>query len=219
MKIASQIISWVFLPLFMPIYGLLITLYVQSMEASIFQEENMYWLPPQAKWIILALYFIFVVVVPGVSLLIMRRKKQITTIEMDDKNERFVPMVITAIYCAFLGIFLQIKAPNNVFPSAIYSLPWGGFIAILLAGLINRKEKISLHAMGGGMLFGYLVAYYMKQQEFFLLPIVASALIAGIIMAARMYLGKHTLFQSISGFFLGFFCVFLMVTFYPFGKF
>lgn len=218
MKFLAHIISWVFLPLFMPIYGLCITLFVPSSQASIFQEENMYWLRIEAKWVVLALYFIFVVFVPGLSLLIMRRRQQITTIEMDDKNERFVPMIITAAYCAFLGILLQIKAPNNVFPSAIYSLPWGGFVAILLAGLINRSEKISLHAMGGGMLFGYLVAYYFKQHVFFLFPIVASALVAGLIMAARMYLGKHTLKQSISGFFLGFVCVALAISLFPTGK-
>ena len=78
MKIAAQTISWVFLPLFMPIYGLLIAMYIPSLEESFFQEETMYWLAPFQKVLILSMYFVFSVLVPGISLLIMRNRNQIS---------------------------------------------------------------------------------------------------------------------------------------------
>jgi membrane-associated phospholipid phosphatase len=215
MKIAAQTISWVFLPLFMPIYGLLIAMYIPSLEESFFQEETMYWLAPFQKVLILSMYFVFSVLVPGISLLIMRNRNQISTIEMDDKSERKIPIVITAIYCAFLGIILLVRAPNGVLPDAIYALPWGGFVSIVLAGFITKYDKISLHALGAGMLFGFLIAYYQTQLEFSIWPIIASAVISGLVMSSRMYLQKHNLFQSISGFLLGGFVMFLIISIFP----
>jgi membrane-associated phospholipid phosphatase len=215
MKIAAQTISWVFLPLFMPIYGLLIAMYIPSLEESFFQEETMYWLAPFQKVLILSMYFVFSVLVPGISLLIMRNRNQISTIEMDDKSERKIPIVITAIYCAFLGIILLVRAPNGVLPDAIYALPWGGFVSIVLAGFITKYDKISLHALGAGMLFGFLIAYYQTQLEFSIWPIIASAVISGLVMSSRMYLQKHNLFQSISGFLLGGIVMFLIIFIFP----
>jgi membrane-associated phospholipid phosphatase len=215
MKIAAQTISWVFLPLFMPIYGLLIAMYIPSLEESFFQEETMYWLAPFQKVLILSMYFVFSVLVPGISLLIMRNRNQISTIEMDDKSERKIPIVITAIYCAFLGIILLVRAPNGVLPDAIYALPWGGFVSIVLAGFITKYDKISLHALGTGMLFGFLIAYYQTQFEFSIWPIIASAVVSGLVMSSRMYLQKHNLFQSISGFLLGGIVMFLIIFIFP----
>ena len=215
MKIAAQTISWVFLPLFMPIYGLLIAMYIPSLEESFFQEETMYWLAPFQKVLILSMYFVFSVLVPGISLLIMRNRNQISTIEMDDKSERKIPIVITAIYCAFLGIILLVRAPNGVLPDAIYALPWGGFVSIVLAGFITKYDKISLHALGAGMLFGFLVAYYQTQFEFSIWPIITSAVVSGLVMSSRMYLQKHNLFQSISGFLLGGIVMFLIIFIFP----
>jgi membrane-associated phospholipid phosphatase len=215
MKFFAQFISWVFLPLFMPIYGLLIAMYVPSFEASFFQEETIFWMGSVQKILILSMYMLFSVVVPGLSLLVMYRRKNITTIEMDDKNERSIPIIITAIYCAFLGTLLLMKAPDSILPNAIYALPWGGFIAIVIAGIINRKEKISLHALGAGMLLGFLVSYYKTQVEFEMYPIYLAVLVGGFVLSSRMYLGKHTLRQSISGYGLGFIVVYLMVTYFP----
>jgi membrane-associated phospholipid phosphatase len=100
-------------------------------------------------------------------------------------------------------------------PEVIFSLPWAGVLASAIAGLINRYEKISLHAMGAGMLFGFIVAYYKTQVIFDVDLIIGVAILGGLIMSARMYLGKHTLRQSIMGYLLGFFTVFLMLTYFP----
>lgn len=215
MRILAKSISWIFLPLFMPIYGLLITMYIPSFEAGFFQEETIYWMFPLEKLLILGMYTLFSVIVPGLSLLIMLKRNSISNIEIDNKDERSVPIIITAVYCAFLGTLLLMKAPNSVLPNALYALPWGGFIAIVLAGIINRYEKISLHGLGAGMLFGFLFSYYKTQVEFSLIPIYAVILAGGLILASRIYLGKHTLRQTILGYGLGFIIVYLVVTFFP----
>lgn len=215
MEFLAKSISWIFLPLFMPIYGLLITMYIPSFEAGFFQEETIFWMTPLQKKLILGMYTIFSVIVPGLSLLIMLRRNTISNIEIDKREERSVPIVITGVYCAFLGTLLLMKAPNSILPNALYALPWGGFVAIVLAGIINRYEKISLHGLGAGMLFGYLFAYYKTQVEFNVMPIYLTVLVGGLILASRIYLGKHTLRQALMGYGLGFLVVYLIVTYFP----
>ena len=57
MQLLSKTVSWIFLPLFMPIYGLLLTLYIPSQEASI-SNTSLFDLPDGLKTQIL---FLFVV--------------------------------------------------------------------------------------------------------------------------------------------------------------
>ena len=59
-----------------------------------------------------------------------------------------------------LAWFLMVKTPAGILPPAIFLLPAGGTFAILLVLVITRFDKISLHALGVGMLMGFLIAYF-----------------------------------------------------------
>ena len=216
MRTASKIISWIFLPLFMPVYGLLLGMYFPSESiASVQSEGSLFHMPPQFKYHILLLFVILSVIAPGFSLLMLKRQKRINSVEMDDKEERSFPISLTVIYCGMLGIFILMQVPKHAVPLVIFSLPWAGVLASSLAGLINRYEKISLHAMGAGMLFGFLVVYFSTQSYFDYHLVILSALLGGVIMSARMFLGKHSLRECVSGYVLGFLAVFLVLTFFP----
>lgn len=218
MKLAANIISWIFVPLLMPIYGLLVAMYIPSFEQSFFQENTLYFMPPGYKYPILIMFTIFSFLAPGLSLLMLMRSKSISNIEIDQQEERGIPIIITAIYCMLLGILLIVRAPDAIFPQVVYALPWGGFLAVLCCGIINRFTKISLHASGAGMLLGFLIGYYETQVEFYFEIIVAAVIIAGLVMSARVYLGKHTLPQVFYGLILGFTCVYLAIFFFHYFK-
>ena len=97
----------------------------------------------------------------------------------------------------------MVKTPKGLLPSPVYLMPIGGLVAILITGIITTFSKISLHALGAGMFFGFLVAYFQFQCEFYFSIILGSALIGGVIMSSRVYLEKHSLTQSFSGYLLG----------------
>ncbi len=225
MRTASQIISWVFLPLFMPVYALLIAMYLPSESESAMQTQQSLFHINDAvlasgqtfdvKLYILAVYMIFSVLAPGFSLLMFKRQKRIASVELDTREERGFPIAVTVIYCAMLGLFIWFQVPRDNYPSAIFALPWAGVLASSIAGIINRYEKISLHAMGAGMLFGFLVAYFNTQLVFNFDVIILAVLVGGMVMSARMYLEKHNLRESVSGYLLGFLTVFLVLTFFP----
>ena len=211
MKFTAKLISWVFLPLFMPLYALLITMYLPSLEISFYQEKTIFWMNPNLKIAVFSLYFLFSFLAPAISLVLLKKSKIISNFEIDDKSERRVPIIITAIYCAALAWFLVVKAPKGLLPPAVYLMPIGGLVAILITGILTTYSKISLHALGAGMFFGFLVAYFQFQSEFYFSIIIGASLLGGVIMSARVYLEKHSLSQSFSGYSIGAFVMYLVV--------
>lgn len=213
MKFLANIISWIFLPLFMPVYALLLTMYIPSLEAGSFQNRTIYLLDPRLKLALLGIFFLFSFLAPAISLVILKRNNKISNLEIDNRSERFIPILITAIYSAVLAWFLMVKTPSGILPPAIYLLPAGGTFAILLVLFITRFDKISLHALGVGMLMGFLIAYFQTQAQFQLGILFLATIVSGVVMSARLFLGKHNLRQCLMGYFLGMLVIYLTIKF------
>jgi membrane-associated phospholipid phosphatase len=212
----SQIISWVFLPLFMPLYALMVTLYTPSSE-KILSNASLYELPNELKTQLLFLFIIFGTIAPGISFILMYRRGLITTIEMDNRNERSTPLFIVLSYCLILFLLFCFKAPNLVLPRYIYALPLTGTIISVLFIVINLRTKISLHAAGTGILTGYFCAFAVQQLHFNYFLILSALMISGLVLSARLILNKHTPFQVYLGWALGFVVAFVCNLYYPFG--
>ena len=215
MKIFSDIVSWVFLPLFMPVYGLLLAMYVPSNEDYILNEDSLYFLTDQAKQAILYMFFIFSVLAPGLSFLFLHKKKIISTIDMENQRERNIPMILMLSYCLVLYFLFIIKAQDNVLPKYIYALPLSGVFVTVTYTFINRWIKISLHAGGAGILTGFLLAYAAAQVQFESWILVAAILASGLTLTARLYLKKHTQLEVYTGWSLAVLLTFLVNTLYP----
>ena len=213
MKFLSNLISWIFLPLFMPVYTLLLTMYIPSLEEGSFQNKTIYLLDPQLKLALLGIFFLFSFLAPAISLVILKRNNKISNLEIDNRSERFIPILINAIYSAVLAWFLMVKTPSGILPPAIYLLPAGGTFAILLVLVITRFDKISLHALGVGMLMGFLIAYFQTQAQFQLGILFLATIVSGVVMSARLFLGKHNLRQCLMGYFLGMLVIYLTIKF------
>lgn len=209
----SQIISWVFLPFSMPIYALLIAFYVESYSFKSF-NYNLWILNEEAKSALLSIFFVFTIIAPGLSYIALRKQNIISSIEMDERKERFIPISIMLLYCLALFILMYFKLNSSEFPKIIYLFPLSGAISALLMLGINNFMKISLHACGSGIFLGFLLAYFghLSFYNFYIIPL--SIILCGIILSARFYLQKHNIIELASGFFTGglttfFFCYFL----------
>lgn len=215
MKLFSEIISWIFLPLLMPVYGLLIAMYVPSQQDYLLNEDSLFFLNPAAKEAILYMFLIFSAIAPGLSFLYLHKKGIISTIDMENKRERSVPMLIMLAYCLVLYFLFVIKAPGGILPKYVYALPLSGVFVTAAYGIINRWTKISLHAGGAGILSGFLYAYAFEQFEFqfwiLLFPIIAS----GLTLTARLFLEKHTPFEVYTGWSAAAIVTFLVNLLYP----
>lgn len=215
MKIFSDIVSWVFLPLFMPVYGLLLAMYIPSNEDYILNEDSLYFLTDAAKQAILYMFFIFSVLAPGLSFLLLHKKKIISTIDMENQRERNIPMILMLSYCLVLYFLFIIKAQDNILPKYVYALPLSGVFVTVTYTVINRWIKISLHAGGAGILTGFLLAYASAQVEFETWILIAAILASGLTLTARLYLKKHTQLEVYTGWSLAVLLTFLVNTLYP----
>lgn len=217
MKLLSHLLSWVFLPLFMPLFGLLIAMYVPSSPESLVSNDSLYLMVEQNKWVVLFMFFVFSTVAPGLSFVILRALNVITTIDMESKRERLIPMLIMLAYCLLLYFLFLVKAHNNILPKYVYALPLAGVFVTASFTLINRWIKISLHAGGAGILSGFIFAYSIEQAQFQFWTIIFVILASGLTIMARLFLRKHTPTEVYVGWSLAVMITFLINFYYPIG--
>ena len=206
--ILAHFFSWIFLPLFMPTYGIILATYIPSMPKDL-SHLSMYMMPTEMKTKLLLLFFLFSAAAPGLSFLALHQKKVITTIDIENQRERNIPFLIMMAYSLVLFLLFFIKAPGGIIPVGFYALPLSGFILTSVFMAINRWIKISLHAGGAGILVGFLLAFYMEQQSFvsWILPVAIIA--SGLTISARLYLNKHRPIEVYTGWTLGVLITFL----------
>lgn len=158
-----------------------------------------YLTPTNLKWIITSMIFSFSFLLPVINIYILYRLNRISSLHMENQNERTFPYVLTS--CFYFGLF-YLFLDLSVWPS-IKVLVFGGGTAILLTAIINLKYKISAHMVGIGGLLGSLIviSYVLKYNA--VPQMAAIVILAGVIATCRLYLKAHEPKQIYSGFFLG----------------
>src|SRR5438132_639976 len=109
-----------------------------------------YSISAQLKLIIYILVFVTTFVMPVLFTLFLVQKGIISSLEMEKKEERKFPFIITSFFY-FIVFYLLFQLPVPKFlPLAIL----GGAFITLLAFFITMKWKISMHTMGLGGIIG-----------------------------------------------------------------
>jgi len=139
--VLAHLFSWVFLPLFMPTYGILLAMYIPSIPKDL-SQVSMYLLPPEMKTRLILLFFLFSAVAPGLSFFALHQKKVISTIDIENQRERNIPLLVMMAYSLVLFLLFYVKAPDAALPIAFYALPLSGFIVTSVFMGINRWIKI-----------------------------------------------------------------------------
>ncbi len=156
------------------------------------------------------LVFLSTFVIPAFAIMMMRFLGLISSIEMEDKQERIGPYIVTGIF--YLWMFRNLL-DNPDIPTAYKIFVLGATIALFVAFFINNFSKISLHAVGmGGLVAMVLITTLQYSYGSFLLNtlffgyievsmislLLMSILLTGIVGTSRLILKAHEL-QDISG--------------------
>lgn len=191
----ANIISWVFVPLLMPVYGIML----------IFTLSFLRFAPFHAKLLFTLIVFGINFLVPMVLVLILKKLGVIEDIGLNGRKERLIPYVITMVCLAGTGFFLYMKmAPLWV--AMFYA---GGALAALINMLVNFRWKISAHAAGIAGLVAMLIQVIKEgpADDGIVWWIVGAIVMAGLLGSARIWLGRHTLMQVLAGTAVGFLSV------------
>lgn len=191
----SNIISWLFVPLLMPVYGILLIFNLSILSLASFHTKLYFTL------IVLGVNFIF----PMMMVLVLKRMGLIQDIGLNGRRERLIPYIITIICLAGTGWFLHFKGA----PLWVAMFFAGGSLAALINLIVNFKWKISAHAAGIAGIVAMLIqitkeGFPIHGMSFW---IVCTILLAGLLCSARVWLGRHTLLQVLAGSGVGFLCV------------
>ncbi|MFP4059536.1 MAG: hypothetical protein ACOC2F_05830 [Bacteroidota bacterium] len=186
----AKIISYIFHPLLMPTYALLV----------LFNSGTyLQYMPQGPKAIIILLVFTGTFLIP-VSLIPVFLYLGLTrSVYFYQRSERFIPLLITTLLYYFTFFFLR----NNHLSAYILSILLTGTISLLAALLISVWWKISLHMIGIGALVGYITGLIIRTGTAHLILFIVIIFIAGLLGTARLVLKVHTGPQIYTGLFLG----------------
>jgi hypothetical protein len=106
MERASKIVSWLFLPMLMPIYGLLIAMYVKNIEYDGYDDNNLFiGISAELKYRVLVLFIIFTALFPMMLIMFLKQNGKIKSYEMEDKDDRGFPIFFTTFVSYYLCCF------------------------------------------------------------------------------------------------------------------
>ncbi len=158
------------------------------------------------KLYILGFIFLTTFLLPFFVALLLRSKGQIDSLEMRSRNERKLPLLITAFI--YTALFFMIAGMAGFYKIRTFIL--ATTIVLILAGFITNYFKISIHMLGIGGVVG-LVAFMSTYSLFNLTPLlIGSIVFSGLVGMARLQLKAHTPIQVYTGFGFGFVVVFLV---------
>ena len=185
----EKIVSILFHPVFVPTITVFMVIKIYS---NIIILEN------QAG-IILIGTCVFSLILPLLSVFILLLTKKIDSLEMPKKEERFLPILFASIWM-ILGFYFM----KEIFSYApiMKSIYLGAIYIMLIALLITKKWKISLHMLAiGGATGVFIMLEFLFGQNLMLLLI--TILISGILGFSRLSLKAHSLNQIYAGFIVG----------------
>lgn len=185
----AQLVSILFHPLFMPLYGIVLILRFTYLSLA----------GPQFKWILTAVVATFTWGIPTLLILFMRLWRMIPSLSLSERKNR--PIVYFFVLLCYGALILLLYRMN--IPAWTIRIFYGATFALFTTFLITLYWKISAHATAIGGMIGGMMGI---SQQFHLIPaygLIAAFLLAGLIGSARLYLNAHTPAQIYLGFING----------------
>jgi len=188
-KLAAKIVSFIWHPVFVPLYTVLIYFYL----------TDRYFLPQNINFLIYYL-LIVAIIIPLLFFGVMFYTKSFSGIQLEKPRERLFFSVIMAV--VYFIIFQKLTHYRQFVE--LYPFLLGVFLSILALSVYNFfNQKPSIHAMAvsGSITFLIIWSYYTHIEILNYLAILI--MLAALVMAARLYLQAHSLKDIARGSFIG----------------
>jgi hypothetical protein len=189
--IMAKIISIIFHPLLMSVYGILI----------IFSAPTpIGYLPVTVKKLLLLITLINNVLLPLSLIPYFRYRNIITSWTVEARKERMLPLLTTSF---FYSVTAFISFKFNI-PPFIKSFIFSATFLAICVTIISLWWKISIHSVGAGALTALVIVLSVKMYTpltWFLLGVI---LVSGLVLSSRLWLNSHSPKEVWFGLLLGF---------------
>jgi membrane-associated phospholipid phosphatase len=202
LKYVATAVSYLLNPLIMPTYGLVFIMLMLNFSIL-----------PNLNKMLLLVVFSGTFILPAAIVLLFRYFKIINNVEMRNKEERIVPLLITLLLYLFTFLIIR-RLPV---PDTILGFVMASIVSLLFTFFITLVWKISVHMIGIGGLAGLVLVLMINTTNPFNILILSLVFVlSGLLGFSRLYLDAHTPTQVYSGFGMGMLVVAFCTAFYLF---
>lgn len=187
LKWIAKIISWIFHPVFVPVYVIWFLIYMHPYLFTGFDA----WLKT-TTFLMAVLTFTFF---PIVTVLLLKGLKFIDTIYLHTQKDRVIPIVACMIWYFWLWYVWQNfgKTKNAIdIPKEAIQFAMAAFISTIISLMVNIKMKVSLHAISAGVMLTLFILMSLSQDLNFGIWLSVALFITGLVCTARFIISDHT---------------------------
>jgi len=186
----ARIISVVFHPMLMPLYGLSIIFSTPTIPG---------YLPFTVKKILFFIVLINNLLIPLTLMPYLKYRNLISSYLIEERQERITPLIITSFfYCVTSYIIFRFQIPFF-----LKSFIFAATFVVIAVTVINFWWKISVHSVAAGALTAIILILSVKMNVHLILHLICVILISGLILSSRLRLNYHNPFQVWIGYLIG----------------
>lgn len=104
--------------------------------------------------VLLALVAVYTCLIPVLAIVLLKFAGMIKSLEMEERTERIIPLVICLIF--YLWMYINTRQDASQ-PPAFMAFQLGSIIALSLAFVLNNWMKISLHSLVMGAILAFWI--------------------------------------------------------------
>lgn len=180
-RLMANIISYIFHPVFVPVYIVLFLLYIHSNLFAGLTAQTKKMIPLQA----ILMYSFF----PLISVLLLRALKFVRSIFLKTQKDRIIPFVICNIWYFWIW-YVWRNLPG--YPRELVILSMGIFLASCIGLMANIYMRISLHAISMGVVCCFMFFLAFTEITSSGLYTSVAVLITGLVCSSRFIVSGHT---------------------------
>ena len=192
LKWPAVFLSYVFHPIFIPLYVLLFIVYIHPSYFSGFSDSS------RLRTILIVVQN--AVFYPLFCVLLLKGVGFIDSIFLRTRKDRIIPYIACGIF--FFWTFTVFKEQAD-FPRIVPAFILGVFLASSAALIANIYFKISMHAIGLGGMLGIFLVIAGSYSMLMTWPISIALLITGLVCTARLLISDHSPKDIYTGLFIG----------------
>ena len=192
-KLLAKFISYVFHPLFIPLY---ITYFIIEIRSYQFAGIN--------EWVSLrTLLQVFVncTFLPLASILLLRALNFIDSVFLKTQRDRIIPYIVCMIFYFWNWYVFK----NNHEVKDLVSMSMAIFNACVFGFLVNISMKVSMHAISAGVMTTFIALLAFSDSISYSFYLSIAILISGLVCTSRLIVSDHRPREIYYGFLIGIF--------------
>ena len=189
-RTAAKIISYLFHPLFVPVY--VGWFFIRELRLFSGLDE---W----RQSLLLIQFFVNYTLRPLVTVLIAKGVGFIDSIYLKTQRDRIIPYIAVMIF--YFWVWYVFK--NQGFPKEAVLFSLAAFLSVCFGVFLNSFLKISMHALSMGVVIMLLLLLSLNSSVNYGPYVSAGLLIAGLVCTARLVMNDHKPLDVYAGLLIG----------------